>query len=163
MSARIWAALLVAVLAIGMGGVFILSLRSTSVTRSTFVSPNGLFAATLEVHDGGAGVSPSAKVVLHDVKGAIGDGDIEIFDGVGGWPVALHWTGRQSMVLSFCRGNRYKARAHIPFNDPATQSVEEVTLAVVTRADTRVGGNAYCSFPPSREDQAEGRSAISDR
>jgi hypothetical protein len=127
------------------------SCRSGVTTSSRSTSPDGQYATTVKIKDCGAGCSPSATITLHDVNDRIGKGDIEIFDGVGGWPIEVHWPKPGLLAVTFCDGSRYNARSGIFESRIADRGgpLKSVTVVVVNQEDMVVGGKAYCRFPAS--------------
>jgi len=113
------------------------------------VSPDGAYAATLKIKDCGAGCSPSASVMLHDLRNRLDEGDIEVFDGVGGWPIELHWADRRTMVVMFCDGKQFKVRSHFLEGEISDdgQLYPTLNVMVVNDAAMVVNGKAYCRFP----------------
>lgn len=123
----------------------------TATTETRSVSPGGRYAATLKVKDCGSVCSPSATVTLHDLQGRLGKGDIEVFDGVGGWPVEVHWIGPRTMVVSFCGGTRFKVRSGLLEGDMSEdgEAYPRFTVIVANDEALKVDGKSYCTRPAS--------------
>ncbi len=122
----------------------------TKTTETRVISPDRNYVATLKVKDCGAVCSPSATVTLHDPQDRLGKGDIEVFDGVGGWPIELHWIDRRTMVIVFCNGSRFKVRSGFLEKQEfwaAGENYPEVKLLVVNDEKVMISGKAYCRFP----------------
>lgn len=126
-----------------------ISCRSSVTTEFRSVSPDGEYAATLKVKDCGAGCSPSATVTLHDLHNRIGKGDIEVFDGVGGWPIETHWIDPQTLAVVFCNGSRFKVRSSIGEGRLADEGKpwSEIMGLVVNDKKMVINAKAYCRFP----------------
>jgi hypothetical protein len=119
----------------------------TATTETRSVSPGGNYAATLKVSDCGAVCSPSATVTLHDLHDRLGKGDIKVFDGVGGWPVEVHWIGPRTMVVRFCGGTRFKVRSGFLEGEMSDdgEAYPRFTVIVANDGVMKVGGKVYCT------------------
>lgn len=124
--------------------------NSADVETTTVASPKGYYAAIVETRDRGSCCSPSASITLRDTAGRIGDGDLKVFEGTGGWPVKVHWSNPTNLIVAFCGGSKIKVESSILENKEVERTgvISRVTVQVVTQPDTFISGKAYCL--PSR-------------
>lgn len=124
-----------------------------NVSTKNFTSPGGLYSATLKIRDGGACCSSSASVTLHDINGRIGSGDLIVFEGIGGWPIDVHWTGPSAMVVEFCDGAEFEVKSRTfeknIMKHSGGQFETRVTVQVATTSQT-IAGQIYCDFGPPK-------------
>jgi hypothetical protein len=115
-------------------------------TEAVTKSPDGRYSASLEITDRGASSKPTAKIVLHDDKNRIGEKNIALFEGRGGWPVKIHWVDSSTMVIEFCDGDNFEVRSGI-FENKITEVTgrrSRFTTHVVTTNKDAYGGMHFC-------------------
>jgi hypothetical protein len=126
--------------------VLLASCSTAKRTETSTKSPDGRFSASVEITDQGAISKPSVRIVLHDDSDRIGEKDIELFQGKGGWPVKVHWVEPSTMVIEFCDGDNYEVRSGIFENKiiEATGKRSRFTTHVVTSSKDAYGILHFC-------------------
>lgn len=116
------------------------------IEKSSSVSPGGYYRAELEVKDRGSCCRPSTSITLYDVKDRIGESEIIVFEGIGGWPIEVHWADPKSMVVVFCDGDRFDVKSGI-FEDKEierTGTPSRFNIQVITNSKASIDGYSYC-------------------
>ncbi len=110
-------------------------------------SPDGYYTAELSIKDRGSCCSASASITLYDNQDRIGESELLIFEGVGGWPIELHWIGPREMVLEFCDAHNYKVRSGIFESKEIDKSnlISRIKIQIVTLPNVVIGEQIYCS------------------
>lgn len=126
--------------------VLLASCSTAKKTETITKSPDGRFSASVEITDRGAMSKPAVRIVLHDDSDRIGEKDIELFQGKGGWPVKVHWVEPSAMVIEFCDGDNYEVRSGIFENKiiEATGTRSRFTAHVVTSSQDAYGSLYFC-------------------
>ena len=89
---------------------------------------------------------PTVIIVLHDDANRIGEKNIEIFKGKGGWPAKVHWVGSSAMVVEFCDGDNYEVKSGI-FENKIIESTgirSRFTTHVITTSKDSYDGMSFC-------------------